>query len=521
MLVTVDVCLRQSSINLVRQYMKNEEIRSNGNKYSTEDIFETVIKAIRNAIQRRVGASQNCNGVLTFEDIFRDGKGSISIQDPPTQAQENIILSLIKVIFHSTSTDPQFFLKISTHDNMILSLFVKVVYLNKHDELDDLKLDNVGLHEINHMVNKILTNQVLKHTQPIDKVNDNDRFEIYFYILAAENHNEQEKLLTTEFDKFSIVDSYSNDDESTYNEFSLDQNSSYEKNARQTQSIAHKVILPCPELEGVWENLYYNKDIKIKLLNYSTASLRLAWYLETTSSSTDVVNEMISANNKMILLHGPPGTGKTTLCKALCNKLAIRMAKTKNCVVIDQGSLLYELSCSRVFSRWFGESSKNITQLFRDIEADIITANKHNNFVFLLIDEVETIATSRINLSNKNETSDSVRVVNSLLTHLDKLKRYPNFLVLATSNLLETLDTAFVDRADGVFFIGNPTSKELKYMINSSIDKLIKTGVIVDQDSYNLRKYDDVLQLLANFCEVCIKKTTYPTYLSNYCCSYI
>lgn len=111
MLVTVDVCLRQSSINLVRQYMKNEEIRSNGNKYSTEDIFETVIKAIRNAIQRRVGASQNCNGVLTFEDIFRDGKGSISIQDPPTQAQENIILSLIKVIFHSTSTDPQFFLK--------------------------------------------------------------------------------------------------------------------------------------------------------------------------------------------------------------------------------------------------------------------------------------------------------------------------------------------------------------------------------------------------------------------------
>ena len=44
--------------------------------------------------------------------------------------------------------------------------------------------------------------------------------------------------------------------------------------------------------------------------------------------------------------------------------------------------------------------------------------------------------------------SDAVRVVNALLTQLDGLKRFPNALVVTTSNLASAVDPAFVDRAD-------------------------------------------------------------------------
>ena len=39
-----------------------------------------------------------------------------------------------------------------------------------------------------------------------------------------------------------------------------------------------------------------------------------------------------------------------------------------------------------------------------------------------------------------------MRMVNSLLTQLDGIKRFPNVLVLATSNLTGSIDQAFMDR---------------------------------------------------------------------------
>ena len=61
--------------------------------------------------------------------------------------------------------------------------------------------------------------------------------------------------------------------------------------------------------------------------------------------------------------------------------------------------------------------------------------------VCVLVDEVESISTSRQVSVTSNEPGDAIRVVNAVLTSLDSLKRMPNVLVLCTSNMLESIDS--------------------------------------------------------------------------------
>ncbi|KAJ9118691.1 hypothetical protein QFC22_003911 [Naganishia vaughanmartiniae] len=196
--------------------------------------------------------------------------------------------------------------------------------------------------------------------------------------------------------------------------------------------------LPSRDMDGLWDSLIYADDVKPRLLNY----------IYTTLLFSDAnVDFNIVTWNRVVLLHGPPGTGKTSLCRALAQKLAIRLSSR-----YTHGKLV-EINSHSLFSKWFSESGKLVQKLFARVTEMV---EDEGVFVVVLIDEVESLTAARAGAMSGTEPSDALRVVNALLTQLDKLKHRKNVLVMSTSNIAQAIDAAFIDRADIKQYIGLP-----------------------------------------------------------------
>eukprot|EP00892_Ulva_mutabilis_P010083 jgi/Ulvmu1/7447/UM036_0109.1 len=218
--------------------------------------------------------------------------------------------------------------------------------------------------------------------------------------------------------------------------------------------------LPSRSFHGVWETLVYDTGIKERLVSHAQTSLAF---------SAAGVDQNIIAWNKVVLLHGPPGTGKTSLCKALAQKLSVNLRKR-----FPRGHLI-EVNAHSLFSKWFSESGKLVTKLFSKIGEFV---DDSGAAVFVLIDEVESLTAARRAAVAGSEPSDAIRAVNALLTHLDALRSRPNVMVLCTSNLPEAVDIAFVDRADIKAYIGPPSAPARYAILRSCILELHRAGVL-------------------------------------------
>ncbi|KAJ8595371.1 AAA-domain-containing protein [Rhizopogon salebrosus TDB-379] len=222
--------------------------------------------------------------------------------------------------------------------------------------------------------------------------------------------------------------------------------------------------LPCRAWEGLWDGLIYADNIKLKLLDYIHATLVL--------SDADVDFNLVTWN-RVVLLHGPPGTGKTSLCRALAQKLSIRLSHRYS------QSRLLEINSHSLFSRWFSESGKLVQRLFNNITEMI---EDEDCFVVVLIDEVESLTAARAGAMAGTEPSDGLRVVNALLTQLDKLRYQKNVLVMSTSNLAKAIDSAFVDRADIIQYIDLPPREAIYEILRSSLCEFVRKGILQETE---------------------------------------
>eukprot|EP00743_Colponemidia_sp_Colp-15_P011866 GILK01013349.1.p1 GENE.GILK01013349.1~~GILK01013349.1.p1 ORF type:complete len:431 (+),score=74.91 GILK01013349.1:69-1361(+) len=227
---------------------------------------------------------------------------------------------------------------------------------------------------------------------------------------------------------------------------------------------AQQWVLPAAEFDGLWDNLFFDSTIQNNLLEYAATGMLF---------SDKLVNTSVISWNRVVLLHGPPGTGKTSLCRAIAQKLSIRLAHR---YAIGQ---LLEINAHSLFSKWFSESGKLVMKLFKKIQELV---EDQDSLVCVLIDEVESLTAARKGALSGAEPSDAIRVVNALLTQIDQLRSYPNVIILTTSNITQAIDLAFVDRADIKQYIGLPSLHARYEILRSCLDELVRVGIISTKD---------------------------------------
>ena len=144
---------------------------------------------------------------------------------------------------------------------------------------------------------------------------------------------------------------------------------------------------------------------------------------------------------KGVLLHGPPGTGKTMIAKAVAN---------------ETNAHFTSINGPEIISKYYGESEKQLREIFDDAAS--------NAPAIIFVDELDSIAPKREDVSGEVER----RVVAQLLTLMDGMQGRDNVVVIGATNRPDAIDQALrrPGRFDRELEIGVPDKNGRREIVN-------------------------------------------------------
>lgn len=215
--------------------------------------------------------------------------------------------------------------------------------------------------------------------------------------------------------------------------------------------ISDRVQLPHKDFAAAWEAIKIDEAVRTRLV----AQALLAFQLRQNFSF-----EQIPVHG-LVVLSGPPGTGKTTLARGLANKVADALKPAR--------VTFLQLDPHALGSASHAKSQKEVSKIFDQL----IPEHAIHGPTIVLLDEVEALAADRQRMSLEANPVDAHRATDAALAGLDLLARkHRNTLLIATTNFPKAVDRALLSRADLIEDVGLPNASARQEIIGDTLDIL-------------------------------------------------
>jgi len=212
-------------------------------------------------------------------------------------------------------------------------------------------------------------------------------------------------------------------------------------------------VLPAEHHDKDWDAIIVPRSVKERLLAQALLTLKHGRKLA----------QLAGLPHGLIVLAGPPGTGKTTLARGLAQVAALALAR-------EGATTLAEINPHAFPSDMLGESQRNIMRLLQDTVPELAARRP---FTVVLIDEVESFAVRRTSASFETNPVDVHRATDAVMLGIDEIaRRLPSVLFVTTTNFIDAIDEAFLSRADLVMHFALPDADTIAAILQHSLAEL-------------------------------------------------